>query len=442
MADTRPRTFDQEQRVKPIEAGADEIPLDLEAEVAESRKRWPWIVGLIAIVAAVFIVSQLVGSDDATVNGLESAELNTAEVVIADLEEVTTLDGTLGREAGDPIGSQLTGTVTGVPAAGDVLEQGAVLFEIGGEPVVLMYGALPAFRDITLTEDTTNVAARSTGTITWLPEEGAVIEQGQALFEINGEPVVLLYGDIPAYRTMRDLATDLTGDDILQLEQALVDLGYATTSQMTVDGEFTGATESRVEVFQEAVGQTDDGVVNLGEVIFLPGPVEVTELGVEVGDSVNDGRVVLVGIGDTPLEGDDVLQLETNLAALGFDADGAMVVDGVMSAETVAAIEEWQTAADMEVDGIVDLGEVVFLDGAVRVSSIATPQGSNAGPGGAVLQVTGNDIVITALLPSADQGIVSEGDAVTIELPDNTRTMGTVTEVPTVATRIDQHSKA
>ena len=439
MADTRPRTH-QEQRVKPIEADPEETPLDLEAETSPTRRRWPWMVVAIVVIAGVVAATQLSNSEETSTNGEVSAELNTAEVVIADLEEVTTLDGTLGREAGDPIGSQLSGTVTAVPEAGDVLEQGATLFEIGGEPVVLMYGSLPAFRDITLTEDTTNVAARSIGTITWLPEEGAVIEQGETLFEVNGEPVVLLYGEVPAYRTMRDLSTDMTGDDVLQLEQALIDLGYATTSQMTVDGEFTGATESRVEVFQEAVGQTDDGIVNLGEVVFLPGPVEVTELAVEVGDAVNDGRVVLVGVGDTPLEGDDVLQLEINLAALGFDADGAMVADGVMSAETVTAVEAWQAATDMEVDGIVDLGEVVFLDGAVRVSSIATPQGSNAGPGGAVLQVTGNDIVITALLPSVDQGIVSEGDSVTIELPDNTRTTGIVTEVPTVATRVDQQT--
>ena len=94
----------------------------------------------------------------------------------------------------------------------------------------------------------------------------------------------------------------------------------------------------------------------------------------------------------------------------------------------------------MESDGIVNLGEVIFLEGAIRVAGLAAPQGSNVPTGGAVLQITGNDIVITALLPAADQELVSAGDVVTIELPDSTRTPGTVTDVASVATEVDNQT--
>ncbi|MFQ5554183.1 MAG: peptidoglycan-binding protein [Acidimicrobiia bacterium] len=361
--------------------------------------------------------------------------LNTAEVVVADLEELTTLDGTLGREAGDPVRSGIGGTITAAPEPGEVLVQGDVLFEVDGEPVMLLDGPLPAFRDLTLTEDAPTVASRSFGTVTGLPVEGSVIDQGEALFEVNGEPVILLFGEVPAYRALADLRTNLTGNDVLQLEEALVALGFATG--MTVDGEFTDVTESRVEDWQEAMGATVDGTVDLGEVVFLPGPVEVVAREVEVGDAVNDGTPVLTIEGSTPLEGADVLQLEAALTALGFDAGGQVTVDGIFTGETVAAVVAWQTASGMEPDGVVDVGEVVFVDGSVRIAALLSPPGSLVSPGAPVLDVTGNDIVIVAGLPAADQGIVAVGDAVTVELPDNSRVPGSVTEVATVATRVD-----
>src|SRR5262249_36589325 len=41
------------------------------------------------------------------------------------------------------------------------------------------------------------------GTITWLPQAGQVIGQGQVLYRVgNGTPVVLLYGRVPAWRAL------------------------------------------------------------------------------------------------------------------------------------------------------------------------------------------------------------------------------------------------
>jgi len=45
------------------------------------------------------------------------------------------------------------------------------------------------------------------GTITWLPSAGRVIRQGQELYGLNGSPVILLYGSIPAYRTLAEGTT-------------------------------------------------------------------------------------------------------------------------------------------------------------------------------------------------------------------------------------------
>ena len=54
------------------------------------------------------------------------------------------------------------------------------------------------------------VRGRGGGALTWLPSAGQVIGQGQVLYRVdNGSPVVLLYGAVPAWRTLDE---GLTGD--------------------------------------------------------------------------------------------------------------------------------------------------------------------------------------------------------------------------------------
>jgi hypothetical protein len=145
---------------------------------------------------------------------------------------------------------------------------------------------------------------------------------------------------------------------------------------------------------------------------------------------VADGRAVLeVGDG-VPSTGADIAQLETSLAALGFDPGP---VDGTYDALTRRAVRSWQSSVGADDDGIVDLGEVVFLPDAIRVSDQLTTVGGAVTPGTPVLAATGSEIVVTLDLPAEDQGLVAEGDAVVIELPDDSETPGTVETVDTVA---------
>src|SRR6056300_1258806 len=65
----------------------------------------------------------------------------------------------------------------------------------------------------------------TTGVVTYLPDEGAVISFGEILFAIDNKPAILLEGETPFYRSL-DMNSD-PGKDIEQLENALVFLGYA-----------------------------------------------------------------------------------------------------------------------------------------------------------------------------------------------------------------------
>ena len=64
---------------------------------------------------------------------------------------------------------------------------------------------------------------RLSGTITWLPNVGQEIRPGGTLYRIDGEPVTLMSGTTPAYRTLSPGITD--GPDVLALNRNLVKLG-------------------------------------------------------------------------------------------------------------------------------------------------------------------------------------------------------------------------
>ena len=185
-----------------------------------------------------------------------------------------------------------------------------------------------------------SVIGQARGIITSLPAAGQVIRQGQPLYQVNGTPVVLLYGAAPAYRP---LAEGDSGRDVAQLNSDLIRLGYAER------------------------------------------------------------------------------------AAAGADSDQ-------YTAATAAAVAKLQAALGLPQTGTLPLGTVVFEPEAVRVASAAAPLGGAAAPGRVILQATSTTPEVTVSLDASLQTEVRTGDTVTIVLPDNATTTGTVSSVGTVAT--------
>ena len=80
----------------------------------------------------------------------------------------------------------------------------------------------------------------SPGLIAMLPVRNAQMQEGSVILSASGRPVFLLQGRVPAYR---DLVPDISGDDVLQLEQALARLGF---NPGTVDGFYDQQTANAV----------------------------------------------------------------------------------------------------------------------------------------------------------------------------------------------------
>ncbi|HEY5332030.1 MAG TPA: peptidoglycan-binding protein [Solirubrobacterales bacterium] len=128
------------------------------------------------------------------------------------------------------------------------------------------------------------VLARLSGTVTALPAVGGVVRRGERLYALAGEPVLLMYGAVPAYRALAEGVSE--GKDVEELERNLVALGYEPG---TVDDDFTDTTAAAVSAWQEDLGDEASGEVELGRVAFLRGPQRVTGLEATLGEALGGG---------------------------------------------------------------------------------------------------------------------------------------------------------
>lgn len=156
------------------------------------------------------------------------------------------------------------------------------------------------------------------GTVTKLADEGSVVGQGGVLLWLDEEPLVLLIGELPFYRTM---SAGVSGDDVQQLEEAISDLGFGDVDGFVVDGEYDAATTVAVARWQASVGARPDGVVNLGDVHVASSPVRIGENLVSVGDVVNTG---------TPLMTTSVSETVVSVELSTDDQDLVAVGDAVV----------------------------------------------------------------------------------------------------------------
>lgn len=129
------------------------------------------------------------------------------------------------------------------------------------------------------------------GIVTGLPALDSVITQGQTLFQIDGAPVILLYGQVPEWRSLS--AGVPSGADVKELEQNLDQLGYSGGYALPLDGVYSNAVGVAVERLLEAKGLPPSTDLNLGTVLYAPGPVLVAGLPVTLGATVGPTTAVV-----------------------------------------------------------------------------------------------------------------------------------------------------
>ena len=137
----------------------------------------------------------------------------------------------------------------------------------------------------------TLVMQQTSGTLSALPAPGTVISRGQALYWLDGQPVRLLYGTQAAWRDL--VIGDSDGADVRQLKRNLRALGFTDYGSLTVADDFDYATAAAIDQWQHAQGVPETGLLPLGSVAFLPGPVRVTAQRAIPGTPIQPGTAVL-----------------------------------------------------------------------------------------------------------------------------------------------------
>lgn len=136
------------------------------------------------------------------------------------------------------------------------------------------------------------------GTVTTVDAEpGQEVGPGDVLYTVNLRPVVVAQGDIPAFETM---AQGIEGRDVAQLQSMLATLGFYSGSQ---DGRFGHGTTTAVRAWQRSLGIPADGVVQAGDVIFVPALRTRVALDPELvarGASLTGGEAVVQGLPSQP----------------------------------------------------------------------------------------------------------------------------------------------
>lgn len=138
---------------------------------------------------------------------------------------------------------------------------------------------------------------------------GSILHPGEAILEVNGDPVFVFQGTVPSYR---DMTSGEQGLDIAQLQAGLATAGYPAGSDAR--GVFGAGTASAVAAFYRAMGYqaptTSAGrkarhvvMVPATEVMFVPRfPARLLSLGARVGH-VAKGSLVTVSVGRPSIRG-------------------------------------------------------------------------------------------------------------------------------------------
>jgi hypothetical protein len=251
--------------------------------------------------------------------------------------------------------------------------------------------------------DSYTVQGQGGGALTWLPSAGQVVGQGQALYRVdNGTPVVLLYGPVPAWRTLDE---GLTGADVTQLNHDLVALGYASSPDISALGwdYFSWETQDGVQQLESALGvPSPAGSLPLGSVVFEPAAVRVTSvLGSPGGPAAgpvlaatSDQHVVTI-----PLSTAQEPEVAVGDAVTITLPDGASTPGKISSVGTVASgtagnatIPVTVTLTDPSAAGALDQAPVtVYITTASASDVLVVPVGALVAqsPGGYAVEVTG-----------------------------------------------------
>ncbi|WP_431798786.1 peptidoglycan-binding domain-containing protein [Microbacterium kunmingense] len=126
---------------------------------------------------------------------------------------------------------------------------------------------------------------------------GGEVTQGSVLYTVDLRPVVIAAGEVPAFRALQ---LGSQGPDVAQLQEMLAALGHYAGP---TDGRAGAGTDAAIRRWQRSLGVSPTGVVELGDLVFVPRLPTRLSLDANVisrGKTVSPGLEVVQVLADAP----------------------------------------------------------------------------------------------------------------------------------------------
>ena len=115
------------------------------------------------------------------------------------------------------------------------------------------------------------------------------VADGDVLLTVDLRPMVAATGKVPAFR---DLRPGSDGRDVAQLVSLLRGLGYYKGADIST---YSSTVEIAVKQWQRKLGENQDGIVHLGDIVFVPAlPAQIAlDDGIAVGKEIHGDEPLL-----------------------------------------------------------------------------------------------------------------------------------------------------
>ena len=276
-------------------------------------------------------------------------------------------------------------------------------------------------------------------------------------------------GRTPAYRDLS--ASDSDGQDILQLNRNLVDLGF-NPDGIVVDDAWQAATTAGVDLLRASLGETETGALSLGQIVFLPGDQLISTIDATLGSTgggsgasspasattastavasnapefvslttrstTSPGAPTATTSTTTTAKARTPTTITTTTSPAAEHRPGSSARSPTLSQLTAllkaeAAQLKAATAALNAAKATSTTSPKASSPTKRSPSASKSPSSTGGGSASAVLQTTSTRPIVTVNLDASKQSEATVGEKVSVELPTGIAVNGTITEVSRVA---------